>query len=85
MVVIPIINNGSVSKTCRYLFALRVSYPLLRIHHMAKPTAEFGYLLRGVAHEDGALLVSLKLRRDTVHGAQGCHSDQFAFGRRELI
>ena len=71
MVVIPIINNGSVSKTCRYLFALRVSYPLFRIHHMAEPVAEFGYLLRDVAHEYGALLVSLKLRRDTVYGGEG--------------
>ena len=50
-----------------------------------QPLAEFGYLLRGVAHEDDALLVSLELRCDTVHGAQGCHGDEFALGRRELV
>ena len=31
---------------------------------MAEPVAEFGYLLRDVAHEYGALLVSLNLRCD---------------------
>ena len=50
-----------------------------------QPAAEFGYLLRSVAHEDGTHLVSLELRRDAVHGAQGSHGDEFALGRRELV
>ncbi len=33
----------------------------------------------------GAFLVSLKLRRDTLHGAQGFYGDEFALGRRELV
>ena len=41
-------------------------------------------MLLGVAHEDGALLVSLELRRDTLHGTQGSHGDEFAFAIEKL-
>ena len=42
----------------------------LLLEVFSEPAAEFGYLLQGVTHEDGAFLVSLKLRRDAAHAAQ---------------
>ena len=50
MVVIPIINNGSVPKTCRYLFGAEIQYPLRerrshRFHILLHVYGKFGSAL----------------------------------------